>query len=111
LEARARVAPHPLRTKKIGSKGCRTVDFASGFVKIFESTNLKPRSVKSTNLDAKSTVLKPSKPIFWFEGARSYHDPWKHTLVFMLLCVVISDVIMMMTSVTFSKIKINKQFR
>jgi hypothetical protein len=45
-------------------KSSEAVDFASRFVTIIESTNFKLESIKSTNLDTKSTILEIFKLIF-----------------------------------------------
>jgi hypothetical protein len=59
-------------TQKNGSKSVRAVDFASRFITIIKSMNLEPQSVKSTNLDAKSTARIPFESIFEFEGVRTH---------------------------------------
>jgi hypothetical protein len=48
--------------QKISSKPSRIVDFISRFVMIIESMNLDLNFIKSTNLDAKSTVLESFEP-------------------------------------------------
>jgi hypothetical protein len=48
--------------QKVGLKPSETIDFASRFIIIIESTNL----------DAKSTAPEDFKPIFWFKSLCTY---------------------------------------
>jgi hypothetical protein len=69
---------HPFEPKKIGSKGSRTVDFASRFETIIESTNFESRNLLKIWISMQNQrFMNPSNHFFWFErGANVIRPPF-----------------------------------